>query len=101
MPDAIAQFEAAINIRPDYAGAHDNLGNALSQMPGRLPDAIAEYQAALRINPDFVQAHINLGNALLHTGQTAGAIAEYEAAARLQPNPEVQHLVERLRAGQK
>ena len=101
MPDAIAQFEAAINIRPDYAGAHDNLGNALSEMPGRLPDAIAEYQAALRINPDFVQAHINLGNALLHTGQTAGAIVEYEAAVRLQPNPEVQRLLERLKAGQK
>jgi tetratricopeptide (TPR) repeat protein len=70
-------------------------------MPGRLPDAIAEYQAALRINPDFVQAHINLGNALLHTGQTAGAIVEYEAAVRLQPNPEVQRLLERLKAGQK
>jgi tetratricopeptide (TPR) repeat protein len=70
-------------------------------MPGRLPDAIAEYQAALRINPDFVQAHLNLGNALLHTGRTADAIAEYETALRIQPNPELQRLVDRLRAGRR
>jgi tetratricopeptide (TPR) repeat protein len=102
MPDAIAQLERAIRIRPDYAGAHNNLGNALSQMPGRLPEAIAEYQAALRINPDFVQAHLNLGNVLLRIpGRQEDAIAEYEAAVRLQPNPDVQHLVDRLRAGQK
>src|ERR1039458_6863589 len=100
MPDAIAQFEAAINIRPDYAGAHNNLANALSEMPGRLPDAIAEYQAALRINPDFVQAHINLGNALLQTpGRVAKPNAEFEAAVRTQPNPEVQRMVERRKAG--
>ena len=35
-----------------FAEAHFNLGNALSQMPGHLPDAIAQYEAALRIRPD-------------------------------------------------
>jgi hypothetical protein len=31
---------------PDLAEAHYKLGNAFSQMPGRMPDAMAEYQAA-------------------------------------------------------
>jgi tetratricopeptide (TPR) repeat protein len=48
-----------------------------------------------------VQAHLNLGNALLHTGRTADAIAEYETALRIQPNPELQRLVDRLRAGRR
>jgi tetratricopeptide (TPR) repeat protein len=49
-------IEAALQIKPDYAEAHNNLGIALSFTPGRLQDAIAEYRAALRIRPD----HANL-----------------------------------------
>jgi tetratricopeptide (TPR) repeat protein len=100
--EAIVQLETALRIKPRYAEAHNNLGNAFLQTFGRLPDAIREYQAALRINPDYVQAHVNLGNALLQVpGRRADAIAEYETAVRIQPNPDVQGLVERLRAGQK
>ena len=50
----------ALQIRPNYAKAHFNLGNALSQTTGRLPDAIAHYEAALRINPDFTDVQTNL-----------------------------------------
>jgi len=53
LPDAIAEYQAALRIRPDYAEAHVNLGNSLSRIPGRQPEAIAEYRAALRINPDY------------------------------------------------
>ena len=49
LPEAIAEYQAALRIEPDDADAHYNLGNALARMPGRLPEAIAEYQAALRI----------------------------------------------------
>jgi tetratricopeptide (TPR) repeat protein len=75
------------------------LGNALAETPGRLADAIAEYKAALRIEPDHPKAHINLGDALAQTGRMAEAIAEYEAALRLRPDPQLQQLVDRLRAG--
>ena len=61
MPEAAAEFEAAVRLKPDSPDYHDNLGLALAQMPGRLPDAIAEYQTALRIDPDFQAAHLNLG----------------------------------------
>ena len=96
--DAIAEFQAALRLRPDYAYAHNNLGNALAETPGRLPDAIAEYLAALRIEPDHTKAHINLGDALVKTGRLSEAIAEYEAALRIRPDPGLQQLVDRLRS---
>jgi tetratricopeptide (TPR) repeat protein len=87
LPDAIAEFEAALRIRPDYAEAHYNLGNALARMPGRMPDAIVEYEAALQNVPNLIEAHYSLGNALSHTpGRLAEAITEYQAALRIQPN---------------
>jgi tetratricopeptide (TPR) repeat protein len=85
--DAIAEYQAALRIDPDYVDAHNNLGNALSQIPGRLPDAMAEYQAALRINPNSAEAHNNLGNALSQIpGRLPDAMAEYQAALRINPD---------------
>jgi len=85
--DAMAEYQAALRIDPDYVDAHNNLGNALSQIPGRLPDAMAEYQAALRINPDSAEAHNNLGNALSQIpGRLPDAMAEYQAALRINPD---------------
>jgi tetratricopeptide (TPR) repeat protein len=86
LPEAIAEYQSALRIRPDYAVEHYNLGNALAQMPGRLPDAIAEYQAALRVRPDFAEAHNNLGNALAAMpGRLPEAIAEYQTALWIRP----------------
>ena len=87
LPNAIAEFEAALRIRPDYAEAHYNLGNALALLPGRMPEAIAEYEAALRSAPNLIEAHYSLGNALSHTpGRLLDAITEYQAALRIQPD---------------
>src|ERR1039458_7610073 len=70
-------------LKPEYAEAHDNLGVALSQIPGRQPDAIAEFQAALRTKPNYADARNNLARALAQTpGRLPDAIAEYEAALR-------------------
>jgi tetratricopeptide (TPR) repeat protein len=86
LPDAIAQFEAAVQIKPDYADAHNGLGGALSQIPGRLPDAIAEYETALRIDPSLVSAHANLANALaVIPDRVPDAIAQFEIVLQLRP----------------
>jgi tetratricopeptide (TPR) repeat protein len=95
-------WTSAVNVCPGSAKTHYNLGNILSQLPGRLPDAMAEYQTALRIEPDYAEAHNNLGNALSQIpGRLPDAIAQYEAALRIRPDPKLQEMVNRLQAGRK
>jgi len=85
--DERSLWTSAVNACPESAKAHNNLGNALWQVPGRLPDALVEYQAALRIEPDYAEAHNNLGLALVNSGGPLHeAIAEYEAAVRINPD---------------
>ncbi len=52
-------FSKALQIEPDHAEAHNNLGAALLGQ-GRLEEAIASFSKALQIKPDFVEAHSNL-----------------------------------------
>jgi len=92
IPEAIAAFEAALQINPDSAETHYNLGNTLRKLPGRVPDAIAEYEAAVRINPGSAEAHDNFGNALLDVpGRVPDAVAQLEAALRINPDSAETH----------
>jgi tetratricopeptide (TPR) repeat protein len=83
---AIAHFQAVLQIKPDYARAHTDLGSALAKLPGRLPDAMAEFRAALAIDPDLAIPHNNLGNTLAQAGSWSEAISEYETALRIDPD---------------
>jgi tetratricopeptide (TPR) repeat protein len=49
----------AIAASPDYAPAHNNLGDALLAQ-GKLDEAVFAYEEALRADPGFVQASKNL-----------------------------------------
>jgi protein O-mannosyl-transferase len=90
--DELSLWTSAVNVCPDGARPHMNLGNALAPIPGRLPDAIAEYRTALRILPDDAQAHYNLGRALAQIpGRAPDAIAEFQAALRIQPDVAAVH----------
>ena len=85
IPEAIAQFEAALRLRPDFAEVHNNLGIAFASA-GHTSEAIAPFEAVLRLKPDYAEAHYDLGIVLAKTGQTPEAIAQYEAALRLKPD---------------
>ena len=85
VPEAIAQFEAALRLKPDNATAHTTLGIALASV-GRVPEAIAQFEAALRLKPDYAEAHNNLGFALASVGRVPEAITQYEEALRLKPD---------------
>jgi tetratricopeptide (TPR) repeat protein len=92
LPDAIAEFGAALRIHPDYAEGHYNLGVAYAGLPGRLPDAIAEFDAALKINPGYAEAHNDLGEAYARSpGRLPDAIAQFQAALQINPDDAKAH----------
>jgi tetratricopeptide (TPR) repeat protein len=85
--EAIAHYEAALRLRPDFAEAHNNLAILLARQPGRQAEALAHYEAALRINPDYAEAHNNLAILLAgQPGRQAEAIAHFEAVLRIKPD---------------
>jgi tetratricopeptide (TPR) repeat protein len=85
--DERSLWTSAVDVCPESAKTHNNLGNALEQVPGRLPDALIEYQVALRIDPDYAEAHNNLGLALVNSGgPLPEAVAEFERALRINPD---------------
>lgn len=97
--EAIAHFDEALRIKPDYAEAHNNLGILLVNTPGRMEDGLAQLEAAVRLRPDLAGAQFNLGAALSQIpGRTSEAIAHLEASQSIQPNPKTQQLLDRLRA---
>ena len=57
--EALASFDKAINLKPDYAEAHNNLGIALGSL-GDLDRAMAQFEQALRLKPGFEDAARNL-----------------------------------------
>jgi protein O-mannosyl-transferase len=82
--EAIAQYEAAIQLAPNDPGSHYNLALALARA-GRTSEAVEQYVQALRINPLFAEAHNGLGNVLVALGQTEQGISHYTEAIRLKP----------------
>jgi len=87
LPEAISQYQAALQIEPNSARVHANYGYALAQVPGRREEAIAEFREALRIVPDSPITHTNLGIVLASIpGRLPEAIVEYQTALRLDPD---------------
>ena len=75
----------AIELDPNYAAPHDNLGNAYDER-GLVDQAIAEYKQALALDLNFVGAHYNLGIVYDRKGWIDQAMAQYKRAIELDPN---------------
>src|SRR3972149_6789176 len=59
LPEAEAGYRRALEIKPDFAEAHNNLGAIFSDQ-GRLSEAEASYRRALEFEPDYEDAFGNL-----------------------------------------
>ena len=71
-----------LEIEPNNALAHNNLGNALADQ-GKLPEAIEAYRRALALDPNNAYAHNNLSYALYLQGKLPEAIDAYRTALAL------------------
>jgi tetratricopeptide (TPR) repeat protein len=70
--------ERVFKIKPDFAKAHNALGDAFVQL-GKLDAAVTSYERALALRPDIAELHNNLGRTL---GQQGRRLEEAEAACR-------------------
>jgi len=84
VPEAVAHFEQALRLRPDYAPAHLNLARALASL-GRYPEAIPQFEEALRLKYGGAATEGELSDALMHEGRFEDAVAHCRAAVRLTP----------------
>ncbi len=84
-PGAAAYLRRSLELSPDFAEAHNELGSRLVN-EGRLDEAAAEFQKALSLSPEFALAHNNLGYVLFLKGDREAAIGQYGEALRLQPD---------------
>jgi type IV pilus biogenesis/stability protein PilW len=83
---AEAAFRKALEIDPDLADAHNNLG-ALYDRMGRRNEAEQEYRKALAAPqyPTPEKVHLNLGILYTAEGRDDDAIHEYRAAVEINP----------------
>jgi tetratricopeptide (TPR) repeat protein len=82
LEEAMAEYRLAIRHKPDFALAHQNLGNDLLKS-GKVDQAITEEREAIRLKPDSADAHAILGDSFIVQGKWAEAIASYAEAIRI------------------
>ncbi len=81
---AIADYNQAIKLNPQYANAYNNRGNARYDS-GDKEGAIDDYTQAIQLNPQYADAYYNRGNARFDLGDTQGAIDDYNQVIKINP----------------
>jgi predicted TPR repeat methyltransferase len=83
--EAAASYHRALERKPDYPEALNNLGIALMDQ-SQTPEAMAAFQKALDLKPDFPEACNNFGLALLAQKKFSEAVGYGRRALELKPN---------------
>jgi tetratricopeptide (TPR) repeat protein len=78
-------YNEAIRLKPDYADAFNNRGNARYDK-GDLEGALQDYTEAIRLKPDYALAFNNRGIARYDKGDLEGELQDYNEALRLKPD---------------
>ena len=83
LDEALASYDRALALKPDYAEAFNNRGNVLQELK-RLDEALASYDKALALKPDYAEAFNNRGNALQGAAATRRGAGELRQGDRVQ-----------------
>lgn len=83
--DALPAFQKAVQLLPNDAEAHYNLGIALKNIR-RLDAASASFRRVVELKPEFAEAHNNLGNTLKGLGKLDDAVTSFRRALHLKPD---------------
>jgi len=82
--EAIEAYEKALELDPNHAAAHINLGT-LHYNRQDYVQAEAHYRQAVEVDPRYALAYFDLGNVLDETGRLQDAIHAYKQAIQLAP----------------
>jgi len=82
--DAIAEYQAAIQLAPNEPRLHEELGSEF-RAAGKVPEAEEAYRKELEIDPDNVVAKYKLGVLLTEKGDAAQGKQLLEAALKVRP----------------
>jgi tetratricopeptide (TPR) repeat protein len=82
---AAQAYRRAIEIDPQFAEAHANLGAVLARL-GRYEEAVLSDERALAINPQLTAARLNLGLAHYRAGALAAAVEAFQAVHTVEPS---------------
>ena len=80
--DAIADYDQAIHLKPDYAEAYGNRGSAKGAL-GQYQDAISDYGETICLKPNDAITHFNRGGAKYSLGLKDKARKDFETALEL------------------
>jgi len=81
--EALAAFEQAIHLDPNYARSYLGKGEALSNLR-RFQEALEAFEQAIRLDPHYARSYHDRGNVLSQLNQYEEAAAAFEQALQLE-----------------
>lgn len=82
---AIAEYDKALRVNPDFTYAHCNLGIAYYAL-GYIDRAVQEFIATIKVDPELAEVHYNLGVAYKSKGEFDAAMRELLWALHADPD---------------
>ncbi len=83
---AIADFEAAVKAKPDFAEAHNNLAYCLrSEGPAKYSEALDHYNKAIQLKPNLAQAYEYRGVLFVRMNRMGDAQKDLAKLKQLNP----------------
>jgi tetratricopeptide (TPR) repeat protein len=85
LDEALAAFRKAVELAPNYATAHYNLGKTFADLR-KDTEAVLCYQQVVRLTPDDADAYNALGTTLIRLDRLEEAVTVYRSGLGRKPN---------------